>query len=122
MFVLSALDHQENDCDEAIRMKKAKGSVSRGCGSWLRAEGLKLQVGKPESAGFSKGFAPGESHSSDWKTNSKEETQPSVMSSPQRGQEVGSGGKGKEVISHSGNQFNFKSPTWSCHGAICLIS
>ena len=40
-YVCGRLNHQEGECEKAIRMKKELGSVKKEYGGWLRVDGMK---------------------------------------------------------------------------------
>ena len=44
-FVCGKLDHQENECDEAVKAMKLYGGVSREYSPWLKVEGQHPKVG-----------------------------------------------------------------------------
>ena len=44
--VRGRMDHQEQKCDEVVRLKKEGKKLCRGYGAWLRADGLTLNVSK----------------------------------------------------------------------------
>ena len=50
-YICGRLEHQEIDCDDAIRMTIAGDKVKREYGPWLRAENRELLTGKKDNSG-----------------------------------------------------------------------
>ena len=60
-YICGKLDHQEQDCDEVVRLKKEGKRANREYGAWLKAEGLASNTYK---AGAANSRTAGESSSS----------------------------------------------------------
>ena len=50
-FVYGRLDHQENECDEAMKARKIYGEVRKEYGAWMRADGRQPKISSSGSQG-----------------------------------------------------------------------